>query len=76
MDAQALYQLQRGPILGEIAGHPDERALLQTSFLASAGTAVLRMLLPQLFVFNAATGAFETTPAVDFALATGRSPVE
>ena len=69
---QALYQLQRGPMLGQIAGHPDERALLQSTFLASAGLVALRMLLPQLFVFNASTGAFEATPAVDLALATGQ----
>ena len=68
---QALYQLQRGPMLGEIAGHPDERALLQTTFLASAGSVALHMLLPQLFVFNASSGAFEPTPAVDLALAAG-----
>ena len=68
---QALYQLQRGPMLGEMAGHPDERALLQTTFLASAGLVALRMLLPQLFVFNSSTGGFEATPAVDLALATG-----
>lgn len=58
-------------MLGEMAGHADERALLQTTFLASAGTVALRMLLPQLFVFNASTGAFEATPAVDLALSTG-----
>ena len=58
-------------MLGEMAGHRDERAVLQTTFLASAGAVALRMLLPQLFVFNAATGAFEATPAVDLALGTG-----
>lgn len=31
--ADILYQLVRGPMLGVIAGHPDERALLQTLFL-------------------------------------------
>lgn len=31
--ADTLYQLVRGPMLGNIAGHPDERALLQTLFL-------------------------------------------
>ena len=68
---QALYQLQRGPMLGDMAGHADERAVLQTTFLASAGAVALRMLLPQLFAFDAATGAFEATSAVDLALATG-----
>lgn len=71
---QALYQLQRGAMLGEVAGHADERALLQSTFLAAAPQLAHRMLLPQLYVFNTATGGFEATPAVDLALSTGIQP--
>ena len=33
---QALYQLQRGPMLSATGGHPDERALLQGLFINAA----------------------------------------
>lgn len=58
-------------MLGEVAGHADERALLQSTFLAAAPQLARRMLLPQLYVFNTATGGFEATPAVDLALSAG-----
>ena len=68
---QVMYQLQRGPLLGDVAGHADETALLHTAFLA-AGTAVaLLMMAPALYAYSTATAAFQQVPAIDLAIQTG-----
>ena len=58
-------------MLGELVGHADERALLQSTFLAAAQKLAYRMLLPKLYVFDAGTGSFDAAPGVDLALSTG-----
>ncbi len=68
---QALYHLQRGPMLGEVAGHPDERAALATVFLNASSPLAGRMLSPALYVFDAATGTFAAVEPVDIAVIGG-----
>ena len=68
---QALYHLQRGPILGGVAGHPDERAALATLLLNSAAPLAARMLSPGLYLWDAEVGAFAAVEPVDIALLSG-----
>ena len=68
---QVIYQLQRGPMLGEVAGHADERALLQTTFLAVDAPVALLMMAPALYVFNSAQADFQAVPALDLGMHTG-----
>lgn len=70
---QVMYQLQRGPMLGEVAGHADERALLHARFLAASTPAALLMMAPALYLFSPATAAFQQVPALDLALGPGQS---
>ena len=70
---QALYDLQRGPVLGA-PYHPDERAVLATLLLNAAPPLAGRLLSPALFVFDAATGGFAACEPVDTVLAGGAPP--
>ena len=67
-----MYQLQRGPMLGDVAGHADERALLQACFLAASSPVALLMMAPALYLFSHATAAFQQVPALDLALRPGQ----
>ena len=69
---QVMYQLQRGPMLGHVAGHSDERALLHTCFLAADAPVALLMMAPALYVFTRESAAFQATPALDLAIHTGQ----
>ncbi|KAA6429955.1 MAG: hypothetical protein FRX49_00387 [Trebouxia sp. A1-2] len=66
--AQVMYQLQRGPMLGDVAGHADERAILHTSFLAASTPVALLMMAPALYVYSTPTAAFQQVPALDLAI--------
>lgn len=68
---QALYHLQRGPVLGSMGGHPDERAALAALLLNAAQPLAARMLLPAAYLLDADGVAFQPVEAVDLALATG-----
>jgi len=72
--ADLMYQLVRGPMLGVIAGHPDERALLQTLFLKAGFTESLLILAPRLYLLGA-DKAFHQTPPVDLAMTPGATLV-
>ncbi len=67
---QALYHLQRGPMLGHILGHPDERALLHVAFLSAGGDMAWRMLLPDTYALDLDSAHAEHIPPVTMALAT------
>lgn len=67
-----MYQLQRGPMLGEVAGHADERALLHSCFLAASSPAALLMMAPALYRYSPTTDAFQQVPALDLALRPGQ----
>ena len=67
-----MYQLQRGPMLGDVVGHADERALLQACFLAASSPVALLMMAPSLYLFSPATAAFQQVPALDLALRPGQ----
>uniref|UniRef100_A0A061RDN1 Protein transport protein SEC23 n=1 Tax=Tetraselmis sp. GSL018 TaxID=582737 RepID=A0A061RDN1_9CHLO len=68
--ADLLYQLVRGPMLGVVAGHPDERALLQALFLKAGFRESLLLLAPQLYSLGA-DREFQLMPPVDMALSPG-----
>ena len=68
---QVMYQLQRGPMLGQVAGHSDERALLHTCFLAADVPVALLMMAPTLYIFNPSATALQAAPALDLAIYTG-----
>jgi len=68
-----MYQLQRGPMLGDVAGHADERAISHTSFLAASTPVALLMMAPALYVYSTPTAAFQQVPALDLAIQTGKS---
>ena len=70
---QALYHLQRGPMLGHILGHPDERALLHVAFLSAGGDEAWRMLLPDTYALDLHSGHAENIPPVTMALATSEN---
>ncbi len=69
---QVMYQLQRGPMLGDVAGHADERAILHTTFLAASTPVALLMMAPALYVYSTPTAAFQQVPALDLAIQTGK----
>lgn len=70
---QVMYQLQRGPMLGDVAGHADERALLHACFLAASSPVALLMMAPALYLFSPGTAAvFQQVPALDLALQPGQ----
>ena len=68
---QVMFQLQRGPMLGGIVGHSDERALLHATFLAATAPTALLMIAPQLYLQSADTASFTQMPALDLALQPG-----
>ena len=69
---QVMYQLQRGSMLGDVAGHADERALLHSRFLAASTSVALLIMAPALYVFSPLTAAFQQVPALDLALHPGQ----
>ena len=71
---QALYQLHRGPMLGGMRGHSDERALLHAAFLGAPPPLAARMLLPALFLLDAGAGRFQEVAPADTALLPGEPP--
>ena len=69
---QVMYQLQRGPMLGDVAGHADEKALLHSRFLAASSSVALLMMAPALYLFSPLTLAFQQVPALDLVLQPGQ----
>ena len=68
---QALYQLQRGPMLGSPGVHSEEKALLQALFVNAASTVALRMLAPALLLLDRGSGRFNIMTPASIALWSG-----
>lgn len=64
---EPLFHLRRGPLLGGIVGHEDERSVLRNLFLNASFDLSLRMLAPRCLMHREG-GTFEELPAHDLAL--------
>ncbi|KAL3827730.1 hypothetical protein ACJIZ3_016532 [Penstemon smallii] len=64
---ELLFHLRRGPLLGSILGHEDERSVLRSLFLNSSFELSLRMLAPRCLMHREG-GTFEELPAYDLAM--------
>lgn len=62
-----LFHLRRGPLLGGIVGHEDERSVLRNLFLQASFDLSLRMLAPRVLMHREG-GTFEELPAYDLAM--------
>ncbi|ONK61426.1 uncharacterized protein A4U43_C08F29780 [Asparagus officinalis] len=62
-----LFHLRRGPLLGNIVGHEDERSVLRNLFLNASFDLSLRMLAPRCLMHREG-GTFEELPAYDLAM--------
>lgn len=62
-----LFHLKRGPLLGSIVGHEDERSVLRHLFLNASFDLSLRMLAPRCLMHREG-GTFEELPAYDLAM--------
>jgi hypothetical protein len=67
--AEAMYHLLRGPMLGRVAGHEDERAATRARFLDASIDAAAPALQPRLRVWRGGD-AWEVIPPADLALRT------
>ena len=61
-------------MLGQGAGHSDERAALHACFLAAATGPALLMMAPALYISTPGAAGFAPVPALDLALHPGDSP--
>ncbi|KAG0623865.1 hypothetical protein M758_3G207500 [Ceratodon purpureus] len=61
---ELLFHLKRGPLLGSIIGHEDERAVYRNLYLQAGFELSLRMMAPRLLMHREA-GTFEELPAHD-----------
>ncbi|KAL3616177.1 Protein transport protein Sec23A [Castilleja foliolosa] len=64
---ELLFHLRRGPLLGSILGHEDERSILRSLFLNASFDLSLRMLAPRCLMHREG-GTFEELPAYDLAM--------
>ncbi|CAA0843281.1 Sec23/Sec24 protein transport family protein [Striga hermonthica] len=64
---ELLFHLRRGPLLGSILGHEDERSVLRALFLNASFDLSLRMLAPRCLMHREG-GTFEELPAYDLAM--------
>ncbi|KAM5558493.1 protein transport protein SEC23 A [Rosa sericea] len=62
-----LFHLRRGPLLGNIVGHEDERSVLRNLFLNASFDLSLRMVAPRCLMHREG-GTFEELPAYDLAM--------
>ncbi|BAD44980.1 protein transport factor-like protein [Oryza sativa Japonica Group] len=62
-----LFHLRRGPLLGSIVGHEDERSVLRNLFLNASFDLSFRMLAPRC-IMHREGGTFEELPAYDLAM--------
>ena len=62
-----LFHLRRGPLLGNILGHEDERSIMRSIFLNASFDLSLRMLAPRCLMHRDG-GNFEELPAYDLAM--------
>ncbi|XP_050237014.1 protein transport protein SEC23 A [Mercurialis annua] len=64
---ELLFHLRRGPLLGSIVGHEDERSVLRNLFLNASFDLSLRMVSPRCLMHREG-GTFEELPAYDLAM--------
>ncbi|CAM0881099.1 unnamed protein product [Alopecurus aequalis] len=64
---ECLFHLRRGPLLGSIIGHEDERSVIRSLFLNASFDLSLRMLTPRCMMHREG-GTFEELPAYDLAM--------
>ncbi|XP_027366453.1 protein transport protein SEC23 [Abrus precatorius] len=64
---ELLFHLKRGPLLGSIVGHEDERSVLRNLFLNASFDLSLRMVAPRCLMHREG-GTFEELPAYDLAM--------
>ncbi|KAM7495754.1 hypothetical protein LguiA_020168 [Lonicera macranthoides] len=64
---ELLFHLRRGPLLGSIVGHEDERSVLRNLFLNASSDLSLRMVAPRCLMHREG-GTFEELPAHDLAM--------
>lgn len=64
---ELLFHLRRGPLLGSIIGHEDERSVLRNLFLNASFDLSLRMVAPRCLMHREG-GTFEELPAYDLAM--------
>ncbi|KAE8671237.1 Sec23/Sec24 protein transport family protein isoform 3 [Hibiscus syriacus] len=64
---ELLFHLRRGPLLGSIVGHEDERSVLRNLFLNASFDLSLRMISPRCLMHRDG-GTFEELPAYDLAM--------
>jgi len=64
---ECLFHLKRGPLLGSIIGHEDERSVLRNLFLNASFDLSLRMLAPRC-IMHREGGTFEELPAYDLVM--------
>ncbi|MED6168000.1 hypothetical protein PIB30_008022 [Stylosanthes scabra] len=64
---EILFHLRRGPLLGSIIGHEDERSVLRNLFLNASFDLSLRMVAPRCLMHREG-GTFEELPAYDLAM--------
>ncbi|XP_010035379.2 protein transport protein SEC23 [Eucalyptus grandis] len=64
---ELLFHLKRGPLLGSIVGHEDERSVLRNLFLSASFDLSLRMVAPRCLMHREG-GTFEELPAYDLAM--------
>ncbi|MBA0686053.1 hypothetical protein Goari_013675 [Gossypium aridum] len=62
-----LFHLRRGPLLGNIVGHEDERSVLRNLFLNASFDLSLRMVAPRCLMHREG-GTFEELPAYDLVM--------
>lgn len=64
---EILFHLKRGPLLGSIVGHEDERSVLRNLFLNASNELSLRMLAPRCLMHREG-GTFEELPSYDLSM--------
>ncbi|ONI14696.1 hypothetical protein PRUPE_3G002800 [Prunus persica] len=64
---ELLFHLRRGPLLGSIVGHEDERSVLRNLFLNASFDLSLRIVAPRCLMHREG-GTFEELPAYDLAM--------
>ncbi|KAJ0053291.1 hypothetical protein Pint_00762 [Pistacia integerrima] len=72
--SEILFHLRRGPLLGSIIGHEDERSVLRSLFLNASFELSLRMVAPRCLMHREG-GTFEEVPAHDLAMQSDKAVV-
>ncbi|XP_044493429.1 protein transport protein SEC23-like [Mangifera indica] len=72
--SEILFHLRRGPLLGGIIGHEDERSVLRSLFLNASFELSLRMVAPRSLMHREG-GTFEELPAHDLAMQSDKAVV-